>query len=129
MSEDDDRLRKHPKDRFSAHVRHLSLAEEFDDLLDEPRGEIDNHRQISLVKRHGLSLILFYFERGGTLPEHDTDGEVSIHVLDGELKVGTPDGYERVASGELLILAPDVEHDVEAVEATEMLLTIGVANN
>lgn len=126
MSDDDDRLREHPKDRFSASVRHLNLAEEFDDLLDEPRGNIDNHRQISLVKRHGLSLILFYFERGGTLPEHEADGEVSIHVLDGELEVGTPEGPEPVSSGELLMLAPGVEHDVEAREATKMLLTIGV---
>lgn len=123
---DDDRLREHPKDRFAEPVRHLNLADQFDNLLAEPRGEIDNHRQISLVNRHGLSLILLYFEEGGTLPEHEADGEVSIHVLEGTLEVGTPEGTERVEAGELLMLAPGVEHDVDALEASKMLLSIGV---
>lgn len=126
MSDVDDRLREHPRDRFSSSVRHLKLEAEFDDLLAEPEGAIDNHRQISLVQRQGLSLILFYFEKGGTLPEHDADGEVSIHVLDGVLEVGISEGAERVTTGELLMLAPGVAHDVEALEATKMLLTIGV---
>ena len=69
---------------------------------------------------------MFYFEQGDTLPAHDADGEISIHVLEGELEVGTPEGTERVGSGELLMLSPGVEHDVEALEATEMLLTVGV---
>ncbi|MFB6263173.1 MAG: cupin domain-containing protein [Bradymonadaceae bacterium] len=126
MNGDDERLREHPKERFSERVRHLSIDHEYDELVDEPRGELDNHRQISLVNRHGLSLILFHFEEGGTLPPHDADGEVSIHVLDGQLDIRTSDGTKRVATGEVLILAPGVEHDAEAVRETKMLLTIGV---
>lgn len=124
MSEESDRLREHPKKRFSESVRNLDLGEEFERLLDEPHEPVDNHRQVTLVHRHGLSLILFYFETGGFMPDHEVDGEVSIHVLEGELKVGADGKVHQVEGGEILILAPGVEHDVEAVTETKMLLTI-----
>lgn len=124
MADDDERLREHPKDRFAPSVRHLNLAEEFEELLAEDHEAVDNHRQIALVKRGGLSIILFYFEEGGVLPEHRADAEVSIHVLAGELEIDTPDRTDELGEGELLVLAPDVEHDVEALEPSKMLLTL-----
>ncbi|MFB6264184.1 MAG: hypothetical protein ABEL76_11250 [Bradymonadaceae bacterium] len=122
---DDDRLREHPRDRFAPPVRHLDLPDQFEELLSEPHDPVDDHRQITLVKRQGLALILFYFEEDGHIPDHKVDGEVSIHVLDGELTIDTSEGLEHVSGGEILMLSPGVEHDVHATEPTKMLLTVG----
>jgi quercetin dioxygenase-like cupin family protein len=121
---DDERLREHPRERFSEKIRKLTLADEFDNLLNEAHEPVDDHRQVTLVHRHGLSLILFYFDKGGFMPDHQVDGEVSIHVLEGELEIDAGDSTTKLGDDEILILAPGVEHDVEALTATKMLLTI-----
>jgi quercetin dioxygenase-like cupin family protein len=49
---------------------------------------------------------------------------VTIHVLRGALRVRTPDARHAVAEGQILALAPDVPHDVEAAGETDMLLGV-----
>jgi len=131
MSHNDksDRLREHPRERFADPIRKLDLAEEFDDLLAEEHDPVDNHRQVTLVHREGLSLILFYFEADGYMPDHEVDGEVSIHVLEGELEIETPDETNRLTDNEILILAPGINHDVEAITETKMLLTVNISDD
>ena len=58
------------------------------------------------------------------MPEHSAPGWVTIHVLRGALDVQTQDTHHVLRAGQLLALAPDVLHDVEATEETDMLLGV-----
>lgn len=123
------RLREHPRERFAPAERLLDLEEAFDELLDEAHEPVDGHRQITVAHRKGLTVVLFHFEEGGHMPDHEVDAEVTIHVLEGELAIDTEENRHRVGSGQMLILEPGVEHDVEARAESRMLLTICVGEH
>ena len=96
-------------------------------LRAEPHPARDGHRQAGLIHRGPLRLILFTFEPGARLPEHSAPGHVLIQCLRGALSVQAAGTRHRVGGGEALALEPNVAHDVEAVEESEMLLTVCLA--
>ena len=119
-----DRLRVHPSQRFSGASRVFELAEKARELRAEPTAEPGGHRQITLYRRAQVTQVLFAFEPGGELADHAAHGLVSIHVLEGRIAVRA-DGQEHdLREGSLLVLDPDVRHDVRAREKSAMLLTV-----
>ncbi len=119
-----DRMRRPPRQRFAGDQHLFDLTAEADALGEEPSGERHGHRQITLFRREATSIVLFDFEAGGYLLDHAADGDVMIQVLGGELRVAA-EGEERLMpAGTLLVLRPGVRHDVRAVSASRMLLTV-----
>ena len=120
----DERLRTHPRERLAAPVQRIDLREAAARLRDEPHAPVSGHRQVALVRRGPVSLILFLFEPGGALKEHRAEGDVTIHVLAGSLEVTAADETSRIGPGGIVSLAPGQAHSVRALEASEMLLTV-----
>ena len=121
-----DRLREHPEQRFAGADEKFDLNDAIRRLHEEPSGQ-HGHKQINLFKHGPASLALYHFDRGAKLDDHVVDGPVIIHVLNGRLIVRMDGQQHELGANELLRLAPGVCHSVEAVEHTEMLLTICVA--
>jgi quercetin dioxygenase-like cupin family protein len=71
-------------------------------------------------------MVLFAFEAGAGLPSHRAPGFVVIHTLRGRISVKTLNESYELANGQLVILDPEVVHDVTAAEPSEMLLTISI---
>lgn len=123
-TEHPDRLRTPPRERFSGEARAFDLDRIFEELADEPHEGIAGHRQIALFKSGASTVIAFLFEEGGHLPEHQSDGVATIHVLEGRLEVETPQERHAVGENGILMLRPEVPHEVEAMEPSKMLLTV-----
>ena len=124
MTSPEQRLRTHPKERLAASVQRINLREEAEQLRSEPHAPVAGHRQVALVRRGPVTLILFVFDTDGMLKEHQAAGEITIHVVRGRLTVTVADDVMELGAGELVSLAPGVPHSVRATEASEMLLTI-----
>lgn len=124
MSSQEERLRPHPSDRFAGAELKLDLIEAVRALRSEGAPGANGHRQIALLHHGPVRLILFAFEAGGHMPQHRAPGWVTIHLLRGTLAVKTPDAKHVLRGGQLLALAPDVPHDVDASEQADMLLGI-----
>lgn len=120
----DDRLREHPAKRFAPPERVIDLDGCTDDLLDEPRQATDGHRQITLAQRDSVTQTLFHFEAGSTLPDHSVDGDVTIHILEGTVEISTPENTYELGKNQILVLAPQVTHDLHAKSEARMLLTV-----
>ena len=120
----DERLRPHSHERLAVAVQRFDFAAATAQLRAEAHASVAGHRQIALVRRGPLSVILFAFEAEGFLKEHSADGEVTIHVLGGRLAVTVDGESMELGRGELVALAPRQRHAVRATEASEMLLTI-----
>lgn len=118
------RLRTHPKDRLGEPVRKIDLVEAAATLRAEPHAPVSGHRQIVLVRRGPVSLILFAFEADGFLKEHRADGEVVIQTLSGRLEVEAGEAVIGLEAGQALSLAPGQAHSVRALEVSDMLLTV-----
>jgi quercetin dioxygenase-like cupin family protein len=124
MSAPKGRRRPHPSDRFAGVEHVLDLPAALRALRAEPRTGTSRHRQITLLHHGPVRVVLFAFDAGGRLPEHRVPGWITIHVLRGALQVQTAGGRHELRAGQLLALAPDVPHDVDATEESDMVLGI-----
>lgn len=115
--------RRPPRERFVG-TEHLFDLDAASERLRTEGGARDGHRQITLFRGGGVSIVLFDFEPGGWLKDHAADGYVTVHVLSGELRMTTAGNDYRMPSGSLLVLRPGVRHDVRAELASQMLLTV-----
>jgi quercetin dioxygenase-like cupin family protein len=121
---DSERLRPHPTERFSAPQQLIDLRAAAADLAREAASAPHRHRQKTLIRYGHTTVALFHFAQGATMPEHLAHGTVSIHVLEGRMTIRTTDQQQTLAAGHILVLAPDVKHDLHADEESHMLLTV-----
>ena len=124
MDHSDERLRPHPSSRLVGPVVSLNLTDLARGLREEPHQGKGGHRQAGLIHRGNLRVLLFAFAPGGRLPEHRAPGQVVIHCLRGELLVEAATTKHRLTAGAAVVLEPAVPHAVEALEESDMLLTV-----
>jgi quercetin dioxygenase-like cupin family protein len=124
MSASEGRRRPHPSDRFAGAEHVLDLPAALRALRAEPRVGTTRHQQIALLHHGPVRIVLYAFDAGSRLPEHRVPGWITIHVLRGALQVRTADGLHELRTGQVLALAPDVPHDVDALEDSDMVLGV-----
>jgi quercetin dioxygenase-like cupin family protein len=78
----------------------------------------------TLVKEGPVRLTLMAMAAGGVLPSHSTGGPVTIHVTDGELLFKALDRDYPLKTGDVLVLAPGVEHSATSEKGGTFLLTV-----
>jgi len=129
MNEPSERLRQHPEQRFHARELQFDIEGVAAKLLGEPLASNRRHRQETLYHQGSLTIALFLFERGGSLPAHSAKGIVTVHVLQGRLRMTTAEQVHDLPGGSMLVMAAGVKHDLEAIEATRMLLTVSLEHS
>lgn len=77
-----------------------------------------------LYQRGPVTIMLRQFERGATVPDHSVPGTAMALVTDGQLEITVGNQVHTLHAGQMLVMEPDVVHNVRAIEASEMLLTI-----
>jgi len=122
-----DRLRQPPAERFAGPEHRIDLGAALEELRREPHHATDKHRQITVFHKGPLRLVLFALEPGGGLPAHRAPGSVVIHTLRGRIHVKTLNENYELATGQILMLDPEVVHDVTAQEQSDMLLTVTIS--
>ena len=78
----------------------------------------------TLVKYDDLRVVLTVLQLKARLPEHKTEGRISIHVLSGHIQVKASGRTFNLRSGGLLALDRAMSHEVEALDESAFLLTI-----
>ena len=78
----------------------------------------------TLIKYDNLRVVLTALQANASIPEHKTEGRISIHVLSGHIQVKTFGRTFSLRPGGLLALDHGVAHDIEALEESSFLLTI-----
>ena len=111
-------------ERLAVPVQRFDLAAVAAQLRADAPASVAGHRQLALVRRGPLSVILFAFDADGVIKEHSAAGEVTIQVLTGRLEVMVDGEVLSLGGGELVALAPRQLHTVRATESSDMLLTI-----
>jgi quercetin dioxygenase-like cupin family protein len=126
VSSPKDRLRPPPSERFAGPEHRIDLTAALESLRVEHHDSTERHRQITVFHKGPLRMVLFAFEAGAGLPSHRAPGFVVIHTLRGRITVKTLNDTHDLAAGQLVMLDPEVVHDVTAVESSDMLLTISL---
>jgi quercetin dioxygenase-like cupin family protein len=125
-SENNERLRTAPQERFSGNHHHFDIQSELQRLRAEDHQGQHGRRQVTLLHHGPISQVLFYFQAGGEFPHHTAHGWVTIQVLEGQLTVEVGEHSHELAAGHLLMLDPDLPHSVRAIQESAMLLTVHI---
>lgn len=121
---EEDRLRARPKERFGSQENMIDLPDAIRKLREEAATARHGHRQITLDQWGPVTLVLFAFDEGGDLVDHQAAGVVTIQALEGELIVRTDEKEYRLSTNMMVVLAPNVRHSVQAAQASAMLLAV-----
>ena len=78
----------------------------------------------TLVKYDDFRVVLTALQAAARMPEHKTEGRISVHVLSGHLHLRAAGRTFSLRPGSLLTLDHGVPHDVEALEESAFVLTI-----
>ena len=105
-------------------VRTFDLAAAACSLREDEASRARGRSSTTLVKLPGLRVVLMSLRAGTRIERHQTDGQISIHVLRGRARLMVDGKTVDLPAGGLLALERLVPHDVEAIEPTEILLTI-----
>jgi quercetin dioxygenase-like cupin family protein len=63
-------------------------------------------------------------EAGDAIEEHSAKGPVSVHLLRGHASLQANDHDHELRPGQLLLIQPEVRHDLRALEQSVVLLTV-----
>lgn len=77
----------------------------------------------TIVKEGPLRLTIAGVAAGGHIPAHSTRARVTIHVLDGAVTFSAQGREYPLQTGDVLIIAPGVEHEARSAVGATFLLT------
>ena len=78
----------------------------------------------TLIKYDDLRIVLIALKGGARIPEHKTNGRISVQVLSGHVRLNASGRAFNLLPGSVLSLEERAPHDLEALEESALLLTI-----
>jgi hypothetical protein len=106
MRPDADPTRRPPRERFAGSEHVFNLRGIAAGLRNECAPVRGGHRQMTIYHKMPFTLVLFDFEAGARLTDHQADAQVTILALTGLLEVTTPAQTHQLPEGSLLVLEP-----------------------
>lgn len=114
--------RPHPQ-AMAAPYLEFDIAREVEQLHREAGWQSGQNAK-TLVKYDGLRIVLIALQAHSRIPEHHTEGQVSIQTVAGHIQVRAQGRSFELHPGGLLTLNRGLPHEVEAVVESAFLLTI-----
>jgi len=109
---------------LTAPLMDFNLEREIAQLHDEEAWQRTGRNSKTLVKQPDFRIVLIALQKDGNLEEHSADARISIYTLAGHVKIQLPEQTVDLPGGHLLVLDRALEHDVQALEESAILLTI-----
>lgn len=78
----------------------------------------------TLIKTRNVEVIRMVLPAGKVLSEHKAPGEIIVQCLEGDVTFTTMGAAKRLRAGDMLYLAANETHALEAVEDSSFLLTM-----
>ena len=109
---------------LTAPLMDFNLTKEIAQLHEEEAWRRTGRNSKTLVKQPDFRIVLIALQKGSHLEEHSADARISIYTLVGHVKLQLPEQTVDLPDGHLLVLDRALEHDLEALEESAVLLTI-----
>lgn len=107
-------------------VRTVDLREEVEAAWELLPDASAGHTAKTLLKQGKLRMVLLAIRKGATVPEHKVDGECSLHVLNGHIALTLEGERRELKAGQVIGLGDQIRHDVEALDDSNVLLTVSM---
>ena len=100
------------------------VREQLERLKQEPTWRSSDRNAITLTKEPHLRVVLTALKKGARLHEHQATGPITIQAVSGSLRLSVGNQILELKPGEVVILESAIEHEVEALEESGLLLTL-----
>ncbi len=104
----------------------LDLAGADRELRAEDAYKRDGHTARTLVREPAMRIVLVVMRGGAKIAQHRSQDTASIHAITGHVRLALPTRTVDLPAGRLLVIAPRLAHDVEAVTDSAFLLTLAI---
>lgn len=84
----------------------------------------DGHTARTLVREPTMRVVLVVMKASARIAEHRAQEITTVHALTGSLRLTMPDRTIELTPGRLLVIPPDLRHDVAALTDSALLLTL-----
>jgi quercetin dioxygenase-like cupin family protein len=108
---------------MSSPLLEFDLTSEVDRLHGESTWNTGQNAR-TLIKYDDLRIVLIALKGGARIPEHKTNGRISVQVLSGHVRLNASGRAFNLFPGSVLSLEECAPHDLEALEESALLLTI-----
>jgi quercetin dioxygenase-like cupin family protein len=115
---------RRPPHELREPVTALDLLDEAARLRREPSWQQSDRNAKTFVKATDLRLVLTTLKQGAVVKEHRAPGSAVVQTLSGRIRLGLPDQTVELPTGALVVLEPNLPHDVEALEESAFTITI-----
>ncbi len=103
----------------------FDLAKEIKELRKEESWNQETGRSSkTLVKHPDLRIVLILMKANTRIHEHKTTARISVQTISGHIRLRLPNRTVDLPAGNLVALDQCLEHDVEALEESALLLSI-----
>ncbi len=102
-------------------VQHLKRDEQ---MIDTKLVAEHGRSARTLVKEGKLRLTMIAVAPGGELPTHSTNGPITVQVMEGKIAFTALEKEYDLNVGDIIVLAPGVEHSVRSADGGMFLLTV-----
>jgi quercetin dioxygenase-like cupin family protein len=103
---------------------HIGLEEQIAHLKAEPTWRSSDRNAITLTKDAALRVVLIAMKIGARLHEHQAAGPVILQAVSGSLRLSAGGEVLTLKPGEVVVLESAIEHEVEALEESALLITL-----
>jgi quercetin dioxygenase-like cupin family protein len=84
----------------------------------------DGHTARTLVREPAIRIVVVAMKAGARIAEHRAQEVTSIQAITGNVRLVLSDRSLELGAGRVLVVAPDLRHQVEAVADSTLLLTL-----
>ena len=109
---------------LTAPLMDFNLSGEIAQLHEEEAWVRTGRNSKTLVKQPDFRIVLIALQKDGHLEDHSADARISIYTLLGHVKIHLPEQTVDLPAGHLLVLDRSLEHNVQGLEESAILLTI-----
>lgn len=113
-----------PSERFDPPSDRLRVGEVADELIAQAQASEHGRAQRTLYRHRGVTIAMFAFSDGGSLPSHAAAAVVSVHLVHGRVSMRAGEQAFELSEGDLVRMEPRVVHEVRAMAPSAILVHI-----
>jgi len=101
----------------------ITIADAIARAKEEPGWSSGDRFAVSLAKHKDLTVTVLMLRKGARLKEHTARGSISLQVMAGAVRFSAAGDQKTLTPGTLCVLDREIQHSVEALEESTLLLT------
>jgi quercetin dioxygenase-like cupin family protein len=117
--------RESPEERLALPMAVFDVLGEIEQLQRELAWTKGDRNAKTLVKKPDQRIVLMVLKPGARLDEHFAPGSLALHMLFGRVRMAAGDHGVELSPGQMLTLDGGHRHEVEAIQESAFLLTLG----